>query len=409
MSHSVLSIFEEECTEVEFNSAFVKSVDRYLRSFVNKNEDNVYFFGGNLLGVQVVRFKDTDRDLWFDEILKAYETPLKERLHKLPTVNKNWKVSSDTMNLSCLWLAHKTLNSDLNDKDKLHTMVNIFIVLQIKYLTSLLSNYFKYPADKGVAEATYAALSYKFAIKQYGTWYALLEGWATKLATKDGLHYNTVLKMNDDSAIVYFLNDTQGRIRDQFKNIYAVHKNLSDNKIRIATTSNVVSYDGEAILKDKSQNLLSYTRYLNEVVSDRNSFMKEELLVIIEKIMHTMPVRLFRETLEWMSINYRQNSAAVIEEALEECVLHSFDYLSQHKELLRSNVNLTDLLTRLRGAYMSSRSVDEALIQLRAKMEIIVRNATQTKNDSLVSSIRTGCLLYLILRTYTKKHYSTTF
>ncbi|MFO5759797.1 hypothetical protein ACLBQR_31035, partial [Klebsiella pneumoniae] len=49
-------------------------------------------------------------------------------------------------------------------------MVSCFMVLHFKYLTSLLVPRFKYPARKGVAEAAFAALNYRFDIKTIGSW-----------------------------------------------------------------------------------------------------------------------------------------------------------------------------------------------------------------------------------------------
>jgi hypothetical protein len=159
-------------------------------------------------------------------------------------------------------------------------------------------------------------------------------------------------------------------------------------------------------LKDKSKNLLAYTRYINSIITDRNSFIREELLTVIEKQMKTMPPRLFRESLEWMSDNYRQSGASMIEELLNETLIHSFDYLAENRNLVRNSTDLASLLTRLRGVYMSSRSTDPALFSLREKAEKIVKLATNNKNSSVIAAVRTGILLYLIARAYSMRYYS---
>ncbi len=407
MHDSIKKVFDSECDTLDIDAKLIKRIQNFQVGFVNKNADHIAFFGGNLLGVQVVRFTDGDRDRWFDEILEVVEGPLDERLLALPLVNAEFHVSSDTMNLSCVWLAHAIFNSKaLSDKQKHDAIIDVILVLQYKFLTSRLFRHFRYPADRAVAEATYAQLSYKYAIKIHGSWSALLNARAEDIMSENSIHYKTITHMDDDAQVIYMLNDTQGRIRDLLKNIYDVFLTVHKQGGKVLSVSSVIEHDGVEILKDRSKNLLAYGRYLNSIISDRNSFIREELVQIIEKLMHTMPPRLFMETLEFMSTNYRQAGATEIEEVLNETLVHSFDYLSENRNAVKNTADLPGLLGRLRGVYMSSRSTDPTLFSLREKVEKIVKQATGNKSESIVSSVRTGVLLYLVLRAFTMKHYS---
>jgi hypothetical protein len=44
-------------------------------------------------------------------------------------------------------------------------------------------------------------------------------------------------------------------------------------------------------------------------------------------------------------------------------------------------------------------------LEIRAVGEKVVKKAFKTKNEALVASIRTGTLLYLVLRTVTMNYY----
>lgn len=408
MDKSIPAIFEDECKTLEINTKLISSLHKYQVGFVNKNADHIAFFGGNLLGVQTVRFTDTDRDRWFDEIMGVDDGPLGERLFALPTVNREFKVSSDTMNLSCAWLCHALFNAkDLNEQQREQGMIDVLLVLQYKFLTSRLYRLFRYPADKAVAEATYALLSQKYALKQHGSWSAMFEARARDIISKTSIHYRTIVKMDDDLEVVYMLNDTQGRIRDMLKNIYGLFRTVHQQGVKIASTSQLVEHDGVEILKDKSKNLLAYGRYLNSIVSDRNSFVREELTSVIENLVQTMPPRLFHETLQYMSDNYRHSKAQEIEDVLNETLIHVFDYLSQNRDVIKNERDLPGILSKLRGVYMSSRSTDPALYSLREKAEQLVRHATGNKNSSVIASVRTGVLLYVVCRAFTMKHYTT--
>ena len=407
MDKSVKAVFEDECKGLDIGPKLAKRLHAYQVSFVNKNEEHANFFGGNLTGVHIVRFLDEDRNIWFDDILEVDEIALEERLHALPTINPEFNVSSDVMNLSCAWLLHAIFTTKkMPDKMKQEAMIDVMLVLQYKFLTSRLFRHFPYPAQKEIAEATYAQLSYKSDLKVYGSWSALLRARAEKTISKDGLHYNTIAKMDDDLRVVYFLNDSQGRIRDMLKNLYDDYLRVREQGTRISSVSSVIEHDGAEILKDRSKNLTAYTRYLHLIVTDKNSFIREELVKVILKVMHTMPEKLFRESLEWMSVNYRQNKAGAIEEVLDEVLIHAFDFLASNRLAARASGDLPGLMSKLRGIYTSSRSTDPALLSLREKTEKIVQQATTTKNSSVVASVRTGVLLYCVLRAFTMKHYS---
>jgi septum formation topological specificity factor MinE len=407
MNRSIKEVFESECGRLTINANFIKQLHLYQTQFVNKNHDHIAFFGSNLLGVHPVRFMPADRDKWFDEILGADEPKLESELLALPTVNEEFIVSSDTMNLSCAWLTHAIYKSGhLSAEQKHQGMVDAMLVLQYKFLTSRLYRHFKYPAQESVAQATYAELSGKYAIKQYGSWSALFDARADDIIGKDSIHYRAITKMDDDLDVVAMLNDIQGRIRDMLKNIYDVYLKVHASGGRINTASAVVEHDGEAILKDRQKNLSAYTRYINEIVSDKNSFMREELMRVIEKLVHTAPEKLFRLTLEWMSTNYQKTGAGVVEQVLNETLVHSFSYYAEHASYVRGNPNIATLLERLKGVYMSSRSTDPILMELRSKTESLVWMATKNKNQSVVASVRTAVLLYIVARTLTMTHYS---
>lgn len=409
MPENIKSIFDDECKSLKIDPHFVRTIHLYQVSFVNKNREHIQFFGGHLLGVQTVKFMPADRDKWFAEILKVEESPLTGKLLQLDAVDPEHKViGSDTMNLSAVWLTNVLSSSPhLNDKQKHEACVDVMMILQYKFLTSLLSHYFRYPADQSVAEATYASLSGRYLIKQYDNWLALFRGRAEDIISKSGIHNDTIVKMNDDDDVIDMLNDIQGRIRDMLKNIYGEFMEVHARSGGIITTSSIVEHDGAEILRDKTKNLAAYSRYINSVITDKNSFIREELVTIICKLMDTMPPRLFRETLEYMSDNYQHKNSNDIEMVLNKSLIHSFSYISDHRELVSKNTDLAQLLSRLRGVYTSSRSTDPELFDLRKTTEHLVKRATGNKNDSIVASVRTGILLYVILRAYTMRYFTS--
>lgn len=406
----IKTIFDTYCETTTIDLKLAKRVAAYQAQFRTKNEDHIAFFGGKLLGVQVVRFLPADRARWFEEILNGDDDLLTEKLSALSVVKndagENFKVSSDAFNLSCVWLLHRFFTSSLTEKDKTDAMVSTALVLQYKFLTSILYNFFKYPADKAVAEATYAQLSKRFAIKNYANWYELFKARAEELVSKSSIHRHVIEKMNDDKAVVNMVNDIQGRVKDLIKNIYREFMLVHQQGLRITSTSAVMEFNGEEVLRDKVHGLSNYTRYLHSVISDKSSFIRQDLVSVIEKMNATMNPRLFRQCLSWMSDNYQKDGQGLISTVIDECLIHSFNYLLDNASTVRNMRNLPDILVRLKGTYTSSRSSDPVLMALREHTETLVRRATLNKNANTVAALRTGVLLYLCLRTYAMQHVS---
>lgn len=407
MDKNIKAVFDDVCAELSIDSSLGKRLNDHRSHFVNRNSEHIAFFGGNLLGVQIVRFIASDRNDWFNNILECDELDLQDRLYSLDSINPDFQVSSDVMNLSCLWLAHAIeRNARLSSKQREESQLNTMMILNIKLITSLLYNYFKYPADEAIARATYDALSYKYTIKQEGSWNKVLERRSLDILDSKSIHAKTLKTFDKDVDIVYMINDIQGRLRDMVKNIYAVFMQIHQQGIRISSSSSMVEHDGVEVLKDKTRSLATYTRYVVGIIPDQNSFLKEDLLQVIEKTLPTMPPHLFRTTLKWMSEAYGSKHTEFFNEAIERLMVHAFDYLNANRTLMRNTTDLPQLITKLKGTYMSSRNNDPDLKRARVDFEKIANLATGNKNNSILSSIRTGLMLYIVVRAISMKHYT---
>lgn len=417
---SIKEVYDRECSHLKIDLKFFKQICDLEARFVNKKQEHIEFFGGTLTGAHVVRFTQEDSDALLIDIMQVDDHSLTEQVYAVkdkrgnPMIVQSRHVSSDIFNISCFWLIHAIHHSPyLDDKHKQEAKIRVCTYLMFKYLTSLLAWYFKYPADPEICAATYAQLNYKFILKQTGSWGATIREFAAKAVATDGIHAKRIdrLDQDDDSAddnqVVKFLNDTQGRIRDTFKNIYAVFMETHTQGMRISSTSALVEMDGEVILKDKVASLATYTRYIKSVVGDEHSFIRQELVDVITKVMHTMPEKLLLTSLKWMCHNFGHTKEQVVETALDMVTEHAFDYLSANQGLLRAKGDLAGLISKLRGTYMSSRASDEKLLQVRELVEDIVYEATRSRNESVIAATRTGVMIYVVVRMFSMHHYSS--
>lgn len=104
----------------------------------------------------------------------------------VPSINEEWNVSSDVFNLSCVWALHRLVTSNNQSKLVKQVQIDVGVILQFKYYTSIWYNFFDKPVDKAAAEATYQALSLKFRLRQLGSWGALMEYQAAQLIDPKG-------------------------------------------------------------------------------------------------------------------------------------------------------------------------------------------------------------------------------
>lgn len=403
---SVRDVFDGICGDLKVDRKFIEQIHAYAIGFVNKNAEHVEFFGSNLIGVHPVRFMLSDREMWFNDILDVDEDELRDLLHALPEINPNFNVSSDVMNLSMVWTLYRIHNApNLTEAQREQGKLDVVCIFHYKVISSLMAYNFKYPADKAVAAETYKALSKKYDLKQYGSWGALIVARAKDVIARTSIHYLTYTRMKDDKAVVYMVNDMQGRIRDVIKNILEVFYAVRDRKGGILTSSSTITLDGVTMVRDQSKQATAYKRYIHEVVTNRESWIRTELIGLVMKAMHTLDGKegLLRQTLTYMSDNAGHPKAKEIDELLDETLYHMFDYMTTRN--IRTN-DIGELITRLKAVYMSSRSSDPVLLKMRELGDKVVSAAIASKNAAVIASVRTAIFIYIVLRTRTMNYYA---
>lgn len=399
----------KQYTDIVADRHSLRRIHDYVNHFVNKNDDHIRFFGGNLMGVHPVRFKPEDRDRWFDDVLLGEEAELEQHLYGLvdpdtkePVINQSFRVSSDVMNLSGVYLMHLLAHSQLGVKDRVEGQIQVVMALQCKFISSILTWYFKYPANEDVATATYTRLSKKFGLKIHGTWYKLLRYRAEESVK---YHQKTIQGM-DDGDVIKMVNDIQSRIksivnyiRDEFERVRSMPMALIRSK-----SGQQVGLDGELAVKDLQRHYSSYKRYIQTVVGDRG-FIKDELVELVCGVVRTAPERQVRQVLEYMVVQSGRLGDTNVQVLLDGTVQHVFDVLGRLPVHQRRFTDVGSILHRIRGIYSSNKNTDPLLQQTKTVGEAVVRLAVRTHNNGLVVSLRLAVMLYVVARCFTMHHY----
>jgi hypothetical protein len=406
MSVTLAEIFDEQFKNVKFDSKLARNIYLYQIGYINRNREHLEFFGSNLLGVHVVRFKDSDVLKLYEEVLDIDYLTLSDDLKKVSAVNQDYKVSSDVLNLTCMYLIHKFLTSSLLvDSARKRAAYDCALIFFYRCTAALLSYYFKYPSDPKVAQAAFAKLSNKYLIKKLGSWHKVMDYRANDLIDKDSIHYKKLLSFNDDLATIYAINDAQGRIRDLIKNYYAEFIKVHSEGAGIATTSSTfLDAEGEETIKEKTKSVESYISYIRNIIIDKHSFVNDELISVINQINKNTSFRMIKTNLNWMVDNYNSDSHMTIDDFVTNVIIYSF-YLLNNNESITNLRDYPRILTELKNLYLSTRSTDPDLIKIRDLGSDIIKKCNVGKlSESLILSTRTSLILYITLRALVGKN-----
>lgn len=404
MPNTIKGIFAEEAKHVTINDKLVKKLVDEMYAFVNQNDEHVKFFGGNLTGTHRIKFTSADKNALMIDILDLDADAIRKQVLQVPGVNADWIISTDVFNMTCQWLVYQFYNSSLTHKKKHDAMMASLMILHFKLLGSILHQFFPYRVDERLAVATYAAMSLKFSLKRLGTWYAALEERCEDVIATNSIHMPTIKRFDDTEAIRYWIQDMQNRIRIRVRKIHATMRLVADQDKRMQTVSGTVSLDGEVVVREVARNTSSYTKYLDRIVLLEREFIKQDLITVVVSEMKSMPETPLHDTLKYfVAQSVRKNKQ--VEDIKNLLMTHLFDQLSQNPDLARSMKDHALFLNKLKHIYMASRSSDPTVLKLRDLSTKVTMKAVKIRTTATIASIRTGLLLYIILRTLTKAKY----
>lgn len=403
--HQIRDIFDTELEDLKVDKKLIKTITDLRVGFMNKNQDHLEFFTGNLIGVNPIKYLKNDREDWFDLVLEANEADLKPLLKTVDAIDPTWHRANDVVNMSALWLLYKIHNSSLSPKDKERGLIETVLLLQYKFLSSLLSNFFEYRASREVAIATYEALSRKFDIKQKGSWQGLLMYRSKNIIDRHGIFFPTYSTFNDDQSILNMLTGIQDGLRNIVKKQKDVFDRVREQNLKITATTNTVVFDGEKEIMDVNRDHTDYTRYLKDIITDKPTFIRTELISIVTELLHTVNEGFLIEALEYCSVNFGKGGDKNIELLLDKVMLHTYVFLYDNEGVMSSGNDISKLMASLKNLYLASRMSDPQLIENKNLADKIVSKAITTRNKHSKASVRTALQLYIVLRALSKKYY----
>lgn len=404
---NIKSVFDAAAPDFKVDVDLIKRLREYDHSFLNRNEDHINFFGGQLTGVHPMRHRPSDREKWFVEVLRDVdELQAEEGVGRLD-IPKDWVRANDIYNQSCIWLVNKIMNANHLSPALRQEGAELAIrALLYKYLGSLLFRNYPYPADEGTALATVAAMSRKFLIKTHKNWGDLLHKRAAEIISPRSVYRRAYMEMANDKDVIYMVSDIQNRLRELIKSINKIFYKLHEEGKKVLTEKSVrTEVDGTVVLQDRSRQFTTFVRYLNEVMDDPRSFVIDELVEVVADSMRKMDPNHLRDALLWMSRFKHAPKHEYITELANETLIYTFGMMTSDRELYNARGGLMPLMTKLRAMYMASRMADPTLLKTKELSERVTRHAIKSKNESVIAAVKTGVQLYLVLRAMAMQYY----
>ena len=364
---------------------------------MKSTEWNINWFGGCLLGTELIRFTPQDRDYWFDEVLEVDEDFLENVLERTG-LHAEWNVSSDAFGVINAYILHVAYKTSPGFKDKLiyEAMKSMLSVWQFRYCSSLYSIRFKRnPVDMPAAEATYAALTMKFTIKQLGSWGAALDYRSERFLDKSSPHTKTYRDYKDINDVVYIVTDLSTRCNRTFYDYYNILDGVRKNNSRIGIYEEIATVEGEQILKDRSSIQSMSIEYLLSSSTSTSSFVTNQYLELVNEMVTTSSPAAVKDSLIALSNLPLGKERDEIEEVMRTTLIYTFNYVAENRLKF---TQISSLLSKIRAVITASKNKEEDVVFMRSRTEKFITKHTHLKHDTTVASCRTAMLLYFIVK-----------
>lgn len=381
-----------------FDEALAKKLYKFRVGYVTQNKEHMEFFGGNLLGVNIVRFKDSDRNR-FCEVLDLSYIEIVEAVRSADNIDHLRKVGGDPLNIILMYLIYRCRTSTkLSVKSQRAASMDVALIFFYRCAAILISANFKYPADPKIMQIAYSNLSRKNLIKTLGSWNKVMDYRANALLDSSSPHFKTLNRF-DEEMIQYAVSDSQGRIKEMFKGYYSEFMKVHGEGMSLAVkSSTVTNQEGEESLREKTHSPETVIVLMRQIVQDPQTFILEDMLRVVYKNNSNTSARAIRSTLEWVSLQSKDvKNHKLIDDFIGLVVVQALHFMEYNIEPHRRK-DLTFVLMTLKNLFLSTRSTDPDLLLIREIGEKIVEGAQGKQSASLMMATRTALIVYVCLR-----------
>lgn len=403
MNYKLVKEVFEDYSYVEDDVALARNTLSFVTGFMTKNESHINFFGGVLLGVGKVAYTPQDARMWLNEYLMIDDVKSCQRdLKELPDINAEFKVSSDIVNLSFIWVVYKLMNSNINETLKRDAMYAAINMAQIKHLTyGIFYKRFEHGADPLIAASLYESLDRKSDLKAQGSWLGLLQKKSEVFLEKSDGFLDVWTKMDNDRRVIELANEIRNRINKMLNKLTEKFYVIYEAQSQIKSGTKLAMVDGEQVLKDYESKPTRLVQDMESISRDENAFIKEELIDVTLGLVSTCSRVTLEKTLQYYTTNFYGDKQ--IKELQREIILYTL--AATRRDKVKAH-DIPSIVEYVRNMFRSSGTKNKDVLLIKAGLKQVATKANAKVKDNIIVSAQIALLLYVVLRSLTVKAYS---
>lgn len=400
---TLLEVFQRHIPH-KADDKFAKRVLAAIYGWLNKNDNHTEFFSNGLLGTPAIRYGNKqDGHRWLTEVLDIDDVnQYTIDLTNTKEINKDWKISSDPITLSYIYVFHLLMNSTMASKNVLEiTAKYALVMMHARWMSGLMVTRFPNPASPDIALALFESLDGRTDIKVHGSWLALFESRATDIMSDKRNGYGTTFKeLKDERRVVTAINDLDRSLVSTINELTEKFHILAKEKVKIITTTTIGSVDGEKVIKDYVNKVDQLQRDMKTIVMSPQSFIKDDLLEYCIDVVSTASKITLEDTLNYLSDNIRNDKDISI------LIDNSVTYIVNMARV--EKVDMSDVSTivyKLHRVFRSSGTKQELALKIKDLCGQMTEKALPRAKESVRVSTRLALFIYIALRMLSMGYY----
>lgn len=400
----VKEAFDKLFEEVKFDISLYKKIVFNNIEFITKNSEFKNLFGSKLIGNHFVKYTEYDKDIFYNNLFNLSTSDIINVVNEITTINKNFKIARDDVNLVCFYTAHRFLsNKDLKKEQAKEYAKEILNYFNYRTLVLISSNYFIYPISEEKALTLMERLSNKYIIKKLKNWKEYCQYRSQEYI--DGKFAELLVKFNRDDELPNAITDLFNRTKDTLKNIYGEFINMIENDDIIKSRKSVINdIEGQEVIIDKLDTPEKYFIKIENILVDRNTFIKKDYIHVVTDIINSVSYKQVEEALTFIC-DYNFTSREANDKVLsfvKNVLVNTIDYLHKNNIFLHSKSDVISVMNIIVGNVLYARGTNIEINKVKDQGDKLIKEIYKLHKKSIternIKNIRNAIYIYIVLR-----------
>ena len=363
---------------------------------IDSHTTNLDFLSGITMGVQPVRFSSLDEEMLANEVLRVDVKAIQTDLYRVEGIYRERRVHSNAIYQLLTYVLREGM---VNKVDESYLM-DTYLVMSYKMLTSMIVRRFEYSLDPRVANAVVEKMSRKFILKELGSWEKYLEyrGSFVMPGSKNG---ELLIKSYSAESTGIVIPSLQTNIKSTVNILMGLTMDVSGSDVMVDVSSLLTIENEEIVLSDIKNSMRVYSRRALESITSRG-FSDDDYIYLISEISPNINISVFKSLLIAIS-EESVTDFKKINDIVEDTMTTMISYLTRTDNIALVRTSVLDALKMLKSYYGSSNVKDELVVSLKKRTMDLVLMSTTVKTSWKLTALNINFILYLVLVAIVKK------